>query len=72
MKTNTFNNRQTGSAGIGYAGWYDDGQERYHNLLREAEQSRLEHRAARSSANGQPTLQGKSPITRLLMWVGIF
>ena len=72
MKRNTFNHRQNGSSATGYGEIEDYGQDHYQDLLREAEQSRLASRAARSSANGQPTSHGKSPITRLLMWVGIF
>ena len=72
MKRNTFNYRQNGSSATGYGAIEDFGQDHYQDLLREAEQSRLERRAARSSANGHPTSQAKSPITRLLMWVGIF
>ena len=72
MKRNTYNYRQNGSSPTGYGEIEDFGQERYQDLLHEAEQSRLASRATRSSANGQPASQGKSPITRLLMWVGIF
>ena len=72
MKRNTYNYRQNGSSATRYGEVEDFGQDRYQDLLREAEQSRLASRAARSSANGQPTSQGKSPITRLLMWVGLF
>ena len=72
MKRNTFNYRQNGSSATGYGEIEDYGQERYQDLLREAEQSRLASRATRSSANSQPASHAKSPITRLLTWVGLF
>lgn len=70
MQRDTFNHR-TGSSEPSLGEIYDYGQEHFHDLLREADQRRLEHRAALASAKSQPAAH-KSPITRLLMWIGLF
>jgi hypothetical protein len=70
MQRNTFKGR-TGASEPSLGEIYDYGQEHYHALLREADQRRLEHRARLALAQGQSALH-KSPITRLLMWIGLF
>ncbi len=70
MQRNTFNHR-TGLSSHGLGEIEDYGQERYYDLLREAEQRRLVQRATRASTKSRPAVH-KSPITRLLTWVGLF
>ena len=61
MKRNSSAQRQAG---------YEFGQDRYYDLLQEAEQYRLEHRAMQPNAlaKHQPTRQSQSPIAHLLIW----
>ena len=61
MKTNSFNQRLF---------TYDSGQDRYYDLLQDAEQYRLEQRAgqANGTADNKTSRRAKSPIAHLLMW----
>ena len=71
MARNTLNYRRDGAPALGSEEMYTFAQERYHNLLREAEQYRLAHRDARlrPSACGQPAPQTvRQPLTYLLSW----
>ena len=70
MQRNTFNHR-TGLSSHGLGEIDDFGQERYYDMLREAEQQRLVQRATRASAKSQSAVR-KSTLTRLLNWVGLF
>jgi hypothetical protein len=70
MKRDEFNHRQDGLHTIGGTEMYDFVQERYHNLLREAEQYRLERRVSRPrpSASSQVVSQ---PLAHLLSWAKV-
>ena len=67
MKRNTLNYRRDGMPRIGNEEMYAFAEERYRNLLREAEQHRLERRVSRPrpSASLQVVSQ---PLTHLLSW----
>jgi hypothetical protein len=65
MKRNTYNYRQEGTPAVGVEDMYAFAQERYHDLLREAEEHRMSHDSRpRPSANGQSVL----PFAHLLCW----
>ena len=66
MKRNTYNYRQEGSPAAGTEDMYAFAQERYHDLLREAEAHRMTLRDSRPrpSGNGQPALH----FAHLLNW----
>jgi len=67
MKTSPLNHSRDGLPEIGGGEIQLFGKERYDDLLREAEQYRLEHRAL---AGKRPTRHiGRSLMTRLLIWV---
>ena len=59
MKRNTYNYRQEGMPAVGVEDLYAFAQERYRNLLREAETYRMIRQGSRprSLANGQPTIR---------------
>ena len=59
MKRNTYNYRQEGMPAVGVEDLYAFAQERYRNLLREAEAFRMipQDSRPRRSANGQPALR---------------
>ncbi len=69
MERNMFNHSRDGLPEIGSTEMEAFGKERYEDLLREAEEYRLEQRA---SANKQPSRHNsRSPLVHLLMWLGI-
>ena len=75
MQRNTFKHRRDGMPAIGICEAHTFGQERYDDLLRQAEQYRLglslEHPHTAES-NYQSTLQVvESPLARLLIWARI-
>ena len=59
MKRNTYNYRQEGMPAVGVEDLYAFAQERYRNLLREAEASRMIPQNSRPhpSVKGQPTVR---------------
>ncbi len=69
MKTSMFSHNRDGLPEIGTAEAEAFGKERYEDLLREAEEYRLEQRAL---AKMQPSRHNsRSPFVHLLMWLGI-
>jgi len=67
MKRNTLNYRRDGMPRSGNEEMYAFAEERYRNLLREAEQYRLERRTSRPRPSA--SLQaGSQPLARLLRW----
>ena len=74
MQRNTFKQRRAGMPAIGICEAHTFGQEHYDDLLRQAEQYRLECRVSRAqlAAKKQRTMQiVDSPITRVLIWARI-
>ncbi|MBI5029357.1 MAG: hypothetical protein HZB51_02430 [Chloroflexi bacterium] len=60
MKRNSFNQRKA---------VYDFGDDRYDDLLQQAEQYRLEQRAVQANASSKKqSTRSKSPIAHLLIW----
>jgi len=61
MKTNSLDQRRVA---------YDLGEDRYYDLLQQAEQYRFEQRATQTSgsASRKSAKLGKSPIAYLLLW----
>ncbi len=70
MKRNTLDYRRDGMPRIGNEEMYAFAEERYHNLLREADQYRLERQVSRPRPSA--SLQaGNQPLARLLRWAWI-
>ncbi len=69
MEKSMFNHSRDGLPEMGGGEMEAFGKERYEDLLREAEEYRLEQRAL---AKKQPSRHnGRSPLVHLLMWLGI-
>jgi hypothetical protein len=70
VKRNSLNHRRDGMPSIGNEETYAFAQERYHQLLHEAEQYRLERRVpcSRPSASLQAVSQ---PLAHLLSWAKV-
>jgi hypothetical protein len=72
MRNNSYSRRKIGMPAIsgGEAAAY--GEERYWELLQQAEQHRLERQALEASSPDKQPAERRSPISQLLAWVGIF
>ncbi len=69
MKRNMFNHSRNGLPEIGCVEIHVFAKERYNDLLREAEQYRLERRLSASQQAARHI--ARSPIAHLLIWAGI-